>query len=74
MRKPHVYRPAEPLIWGAALGIVAAVIVGLSDYFGTARPDNLLLATPIKAGLAFFGFGMMVAMFRNWFNERRPGR
>lgn len=71
-RKAWTYERANPLVWGAVTGLTAAAIIALSDYFGTPRPDNTLLAYPFKAGLAFYGFGVMVAMFRNWFNERRP--
>ena len=72
MAKP--YRPANPALWGAVLAIIAGVIVYLSDTTGTPRPDNILLATPLKAAGAGFGFGFLIALFRNWFNERnRPG-
>lgn len=68
MQKP--YKPANPMIWGAVTGLIVALIVLLSDIFGTARPDNTLLATPFKAGFAGLGFGSLIAMFRNWFNDR----
>jgi hypothetical protein len=67
------YKPANPLIWGAVLGIIAALIVLGSDLTGSYRADNPLMDTPFKAGLGFFGFGVLAAMFRNWFNERRHG-
>ena len=72
--KPHIYRPANPMVWGAVLGIIAALIVLGSDLIGSYRESSPLLDTPIRAGLGFFGFGALLAMFRNWFNERRPGR
>ncbi len=68
------YKPANPLIWGAVTGIAVALIVLGSDLIGSSRPDNLLLETPLKAGFAGLGFGVLIAMLRNWFNERnRPG-
>lgn len=67
------YRSANPLIWGAVTGICVALIVAASNFFGTLRPDNALLETPFKAGFAGLGFGILIAMFRNWFNERHPG-
>lgn len=63
------YRPANPLIWGAWTGIIAALIVFFSALVGETSP-NTLLANPFKAGLAFYGFGALLAMVRNWFNER----
>lgn len=73
-RKPKPYRPANPLVWGAVLAIVAALIIFGSDVIGSSRPDNTLLATPIKAAGSAFAFGFIIALARNWFNERRPGR
>jgi hypothetical protein len=70
-KKPKPYVPANPLIWGAVLAIIAALIVFGSDAVGSFRPDNTLLATPAKAAGAGFGFGFLIASFRNWFNERR---
>jgi hypothetical protein len=66
------YRSANPLVWGAYTGIIAALIVFFATLVGETSP-NTLLANPFKAGLAFYGFGAILAMFRNWFNERRPG-
>ena len=71
MEKP--YRPANPLIWGAVLGIIAAILVVVTQSAGQVS-GNDLLATPMKASGAAFGLGFAVALFRNWFNERRPGR
>jgi hypothetical protein len=68
--KPYV--SANPLIWGAWTGIIAALIVFAAAAVGAERSPNTLLAYPFKAGLAFYGFGALIAMFRNWFNERRP--
>lgn len=64
---PKPYRPANPLIWGAATGLIAAVIVAIPS--GSISP-NVLLQDPLKAGFAGVGFGVLIAMFRNWFNER----
>lgn len=68
------YRPADPAIWGAVLAIIVGVIAVAGELLGASKPDNILLATPAKAAGAAFGLGFLVAMFRNWFNERRPGR
>lgn len=68
--KMKSYRPADPMIWGAVMGLGVALIVALSNFFGTVRPDNVLLETPLKAGFAGLGFGVLIATFRNWFNER----
>jgi hypothetical protein len=51
--------------------MIAALIVLFAGLVGQSSP-NTLLEYPFKAGLAFYGFGAMVGMFRNWFNERRP--
>lgn len=69
-KKSKPYRPANPAIWGAVLAIIAGLIVYLSDVSGSPRPDNTLLATPLKAAGAGFGFGFLIALVRNWFNER----
>lgn len=66
------YRSAEPHIWGAYAGIIAALIVLFAALVGE-HSTNTLLANPFKAGLAFYGFGFGVALFRNWFNERHHG-
>lgn len=66
------YKSADPLVWGAWTGIIAALIVFLAGLAGQTSP-NTLLQYPFKAGLAFYGFGAILGMFRNWFNERRPG-
>ncbi len=67
------YRSANPMIWGAWAGIIAALIVLFATAMGQSSP-NTLLANPFKAGLAFYGFGVILALFRNWFNERHHGR
>lgn len=64
------YKSANPMIWGAVLALIAGAIIYLSDVTGSPRPDNTLLASPAKAAGAFFGFGALLAMFRNWLNER----
>jgi cell division protein FtsN len=66
------YRSANPLVWGAWTGIIAALIVLFAGLVGQSSP-NTLLEYPFKAGLAFYGFGAMLGMFRNWFNERPRG-
>lgn len=66
--KYRPYVPANPLVWGAALGIFAAVIIFLTIITGGSPSDNILLTSPAKAGGAFFGFGMLLARFRNWYN------
>lgn len=71
LRPYRPYQPANPLVWGAYTGIIAALIVLFASFMGQSSP-NTLLQYPFKAGLAFYGFGVLLAMFRNWFNERRP--
>lgn len=73
-KRSKPYSPANPVVWGAVLAIIAALIVFGSDVSGSLRPDNTLLETPLKAAGAAFGFGVLIAMFRNWFNERGKGR
>lgn len=73
---PKPYRPWPPLIAGGLVGVVAALIVVLSQIAHTAPSTNLALTDPFNA----FGVGMMwgagVAAFRNWLNERprKPAR
>lgn len=64
------YRPANPLIWGAVLAVIVGAFAVLGNFVGASKPDNVLLETPVKAAMASFGFGALLAMFRNWFNER----
>lgn len=65
------YKPANPAVWGVVLAIIAALLVFAGEMTGADHPANTLLATPAKAAGAAFGFGFLIAMFRNWFNERR---
>jgi hypothetical protein len=69
------YKPANPPIWGAVLGIFVGVMSVLGELLQASKPDNTLLATPTKAAGTAFAIGVGVALFRNWFNDRnRPGR
>jgi hypothetical protein len=69
--KKRAYRPWNPAIVGAIVGVIAALIVFGSDAAHTVRPDNPMLATPWTAGGTGFAMGMLFAMFRNWINDRQ---
>lgn len=64
------YRPWNPALVGAIVAVIAALIVFGSDAAHTSRPDNPMLATPWTAGGTGFMLGALLAMFRNWINER----
>lgn len=66
----RAYRPWNPVIVGAIVAVIAALIVFGSDTAHSSRPDNLMLSTPWTAGGTGFMMGMLLAMFRNWLNER----
>lgn len=68
---PKPYKPANPLVWGAVLAIVVGAFGAIGEWGGAPASPNVLLATPLKAAAAAFVFGMLAAMLRNWFNERR---
>lgn len=67
------YRSANPLIWGAVFAIIVGLFAVLGEILGASKPDSALLATPAKAAGTAFALGYIVALFRNWFNERHPG-
>ena len=59
-------RDANPYIWGAVVGLIAATIVALAQVFGTYVPPNPWLATAGSAGAGGFVIGYGLAAFKNW--------
>jgi hypothetical protein len=73
LRMPDLkdYRPANPLIWGAVLAVICAVIVTLTQLTGTPVPENRLLQTPLAAAAPGFFFGWAAANIKNWLGRPR---
>jgi len=72
-KKPKPYKSADPMVWGVVVALISGGIVFFAHLMGE-YSANTLLATPAKAAGAGFGFGCLIAMFRNWFNERPRAR
>lgn len=64
-------KETNPLIWGAVVAAIAAVMVVVSDLTGTLRPDNPLLANPLIAAAGGFFWGWAAGSFKNWYGRRR---
>ena len=63
-------KQTNSMLWGVVAGLGAAVMVVLSDVFGTVRPDNPLLSNAgSAAGVAFF-WGWVAGNIKNWLGER----
>lgn len=63
-------KQTNSMLWGVVAGLGAAVMVVLSDIFGTVRPDNPLLSNAgSAAGVAFF-WGWVAGNIKNWLGER----
>jgi len=63
------YKNADPMMWGGVLGLVAAVVVALSQIFMVEQSSNDLLQTPFQAAGGGFFMGWAVANYRNWVNR-----
>ena len=62
-------KEVNPLIWGAVAGVIAGIIVALTQSTGTEMPANPLLENPFSAGAVGFFIGWAAASVRNWYGR-----
>lgn len=64
------YKRANPLIWGAVLGLIAAAMPIIDQLSGSEPSSNQLLRNPISAAVVGFFWGWVAGNAKNWYGKR----